>query len=60
MNILYLSSFALKYYVIYQVNMSMKELIDPRFVQDVQMICSLNQTRQSEIYRVFYWLNAGE
>lgn len=60
MNILYLSSFALKYYVIYQVNMSIRELIDPKFIQNVHMICSLNRTQQWEIYHVFYWLNAGE
>lgn len=59
MNILYLSSFALKYYVIYQVNISMKKLTDEQFAMDVSTICSLNQTRQWEIYHVFYWLNAG-
>ena len=60
MNILYLSSFALKYYVIYQVNISMRKLTDGQFIQDATSICSLNQTRQWEIYHVLYWLNAGK
>ncbi|CAF4832795.1 unnamed protein product [Rotaria sp. Silwood1] len=58
MNILYLSSFALKYYVIYQVIHATKKLSDNAFESKIENICSLSKSDQLDIYRTFYWLNA--
>ncbi|CAF1556535.1 unnamed protein product [Rotaria magnacalcarata] len=58
MNILYLSSFALKYYVIYQVIDSTRRLGDPNFQKKLEDICGLPKAEQLNIYYTFYWLNA--
>ncbi|CAF0736641.1 unnamed protein product [Rotaria sordida] len=58
MNILYLSSFALKYYVIYQVIHATKKLGDRDFQTKIENICELSKSEQLNIYRTFYWLNA--
>ncbi|CAF1291792.1 unnamed protein product [Adineta steineri] len=56
--ILYISSFALKYYVIFQVKESRKILDNENFQGDVGRLCDLSKTAQEDIYRTFYWLNA--
>ena len=75
MNVLYLSSFALKYYVIcrvremnqdensshfsLQVIVAIRNLDEPEFLTDVQNVCNLSESKQWNIYQTFYWLNAG-
>ncbi|UJR30483.1 hypothetical protein I4U23_018016 [Adineta vaga] len=58
MNILYLSSFALKYYVFYEVQNSTNILNSNRFDLRIESIYNSTAENQENIYRTLYWLNA--
>ncbi|CAF0834169.1 unnamed protein product [Adineta ricciae] len=58
MNILYLSSFALKYYVFYEVTNAISILSSNGFGLRIEGVYNLTQENQNDIYRTLYWLNA--
>ncbi|CAF3484392.1 unnamed protein product [Rotaria sp. Silwood1] len=58
MNILYISSFALKYYVFFKVRLASQTLDKPEFKANLQNIYNLTETEQYHMYQTFYWLNA--
>ncbi|CAF0823158.1 unnamed protein product [Rotaria sordida] len=58
MNVLYISSFALKYYVFFKVQLAARTLDKLEFQDNLKIIYNLTETEQYHIYQTFYWLNA--
>ncbi|CAF0978236.1 unnamed protein product [Adineta steineri] len=58
MNILYLSSFALKYYVFYQVTVAIRTIQKEDFIDDIKSLFNSTKEKQQSVYQTLYWLNA--
>ncbi|CAF1249920.1 unnamed protein product, partial [Didymodactylos carnosus] len=58
MNILYLSSFALKYYVFIEVTYALKRLSQADFQDKVSTVFNSTPSKQMDVWYTFYWLNA--
>lgn len=59
MNVIYVSSFSLKYYTMIVVRLTKIKVLDEKFWV---MASSLNQTdygAQKDVYNTLYWLNNG-
>lgn len=59
MNILYICSFALKYYAMVTVSIQKSQLENPSFWSKLANISINDINTQKEIYETFYWLNDG-
>ncbi|CAF0718901.1 unnamed protein product [Brachionus calyciflorus] len=57
MIVLYLGSFALKYYAIFSVNINLKKLESTSFWQTVNNLDQYDAETQKSIFYSFYWLN---
>lgn len=60
MNILYVSSFSLKYYSIIAVRMAKSKALDANFWKNAIHLNETNYDAQREIFNNLYWLNNGE
>ena len=60
MNILYIGSFALKYYSMTMVNINYNLIKTPEFWHKVANLNDSDITTQKSIYQTFYWLNDGK
>ena len=58
MHLLYICSYALKFYTIIIVQIEKNKLDDPKFWYMVNNL-GKNITNQQSVYQTFYWLNAG-
>jgi hypothetical protein len=59
MNILYICSFALKYYSMTMVNINYNIIKTQEFWHKVANINESDITTQKSVYQTFYWLNDG-
>ena len=59
MHLLYIYSYALKFYTIIKVQIEKNKLDDPQFWYMVNNL-DKNITNQQSVYETFYWLNAGK
>jgi hypothetical protein len=58
-HLLYIYSYALKFYTIIKVQIEKNKLDDPKFWYMVNNL-DKNITNQQSVYETFYWLNAGK
>jgi hypothetical protein len=60
MNVLYLSSFGLKYYTMIVVRMNKQKVLDEKFWYDTMNLNETDLDKQKDIYDTLYWLNNGK
>ncbi|CAF3440747.1 unnamed protein product [Rotaria socialis] len=58
MNVLYISSFALKYYVFFKVRFAIETLSGLDFQDSLGHIFNLTVNQQYHVYQTIYWLNS--
>ena len=59
MHLLFIYSYALKFYTIIKVQIEKNKLDDPKFWYMVNNL-DKNITNKQSVYETFYWLNAGK
>jgi hypothetical protein len=60
MNILYVSSFGLKYYTMFVVSLNKKKLLDQNFWNMLARVNTTDVDAQNEFTNTVYWLNNGK
>ena len=60
MNILYVCSFALKYYTMVTVKLQINKIETPSFWVKVANVNASDIGTQIDLYKTFYWLNDGK
>lgn len=59
MNVLYVSSFGLKYYTMVVVRLNKIKVLDSRFWQNAVNLNATDSDAQKDVFDSIYWLNNG-